>query len=30
VQEKEKGINLITKGEQVVPIQAQGWTHFKP
>lgn len=28
VQEKEKGINLITKGEQFVPIQAQGWTHF--
>lgn len=29
VQEKEKGINLITRGEQVVPIQAQGWSHFK-
>jgi thiamine-monophosphate kinase len=29
VQEKEKGIHLITKGEQIVPIQAQGWTHFK-
>ena len=29
VQEEGKGINLITKGSQVVPIQAQGWTHFR-
>ncbi len=28
--EQEKGINLITKGTQVVPIKAQGWTHFNP
>ncbi|WP_345371890.1 thiamine-phosphate kinase [Algivirga pacifica] len=27
--EKEKGTQLITKGKQVVPLQAQGWTHFK-
>ncbi len=29
VQEKEKGINLVTKAGQAVPIKAQGWTHFK-
>ena len=29
IYEKEKGINLITRGEKVVPIQAQGWQHFK-
>jgi len=27
--EKEKGINLVTKNENVVPIKAQGWDHFK-
>ncbi len=27
VQEKDKGINLVTKSENVVPIQAQGWKH---
>ncbi len=28
--DKEKGINLVTKSQNVVPIQAQGWDHFKP
>lgn len=28
VDEKEKGINLVTKQENVVPIKAQGWDHF--
>lgn len=28
VQEKEKGLNLITEQQQAVPIQAQGWSHF--
>lgn len=28
VQEKEKGLHLITKEEQVVPLNAQGWSHF--
>lgn len=27
--EKEKGINLVTKSQNVVPIKAQGWDHFK-
>lgn len=27
--EKKKGINLITKNQNVVPIKAQGWDHFK-
>jgi thiamine-monophosphate kinase len=27
--EKEKGINLVTKQQNVVPIKAQGWDHFK-
>ena len=27
--EKEKGINLVTKNQNVVPIKAQGWDHFK-
>lgn len=27
--EKEKGINLVTKSQNVVPINAQGWDHFK-
>ena len=26
--EKEKGIKLVTLNEQLVPITAQGWTHF--
>lgn len=26
---KEKGINLVTKNQNVVPIKAQGWDHFK-
>ncbi len=26
--EKEKGINLVTKNENVVPLKAQGWDHF--
>ena len=25
----KNGINLISKGEQVTPIVAQGWEHFK-
>ena len=29
VQTAEKGINLVTQNEQLVPIQAQGWQHFK-
>jgi thiamine-monophosphate kinase len=28
VQDKEKGINLVTKHENVVPLKAQGWKHF--
>ncbi len=28
INEKEKGINLITRGNAVIPIQAQGWKHF--
>ena len=27
--EKEKRINLVTKNQNVVPIKAQGWDHFK-
>lgn len=27
-QEKTKGINLITKGGNVMPMKAQGWDHF--
>lgn len=27
--EKEKGINLVTKNQNVVPVKAQGWDHFK-
>lgn len=27
-QDKEKGLNLITKMNQVVPLKAQGWDHF--
>jgi thiamine-monophosphate kinase len=29
VAEKEKGINLVTKNQNVVPIKAQGWDHFE-
>ncbi len=28
-QEKEKGLNLITKKQNVVPLSAQGWEHFR-
>ncbi|WP_109830732.1 thiamine-phosphate kinase [Reichenbachiella versicolor] len=28
VTKKEKGINMVTKSEQVVPLKAQGWVHF--
>jgi thiamine-monophosphate kinase len=28
IQEKKKGINLVTKSENVVPLRAQGWDHF--
>jgi len=27
--EKEKGVNLVTKNQVVVPLKAQGWDHFK-
>lgn len=27
--DKEKGINLVTKNQNVVPIKAQGWDHFR-
>ena len=27
--EKKKGIHLVTKNQNVVPIKAQGWDHFK-
>ena len=27
--ELEKGLNLVTKNQNVIPIQAQGWDHFK-
>lgn len=27
--EKEKGVNLVTKNQNIVPIKAQGWDHFK-
>jgi thiamine-monophosphate kinase len=26
--EKEKGVNLVTRGNNTIPIQAQGWKHF--
>jgi len=29
IQPKKEGLKLITKGEQVVPITAQGWNHLK-
>ncbi len=28
IQVQDKGINLVTKAENVVPLQAQGWDHF--
>ena len=28
IQPKENGVNLITKGENIVPIEAQGWNHL--
>lgn len=28
VQDREKGLNLITKQQQMVPLKAQGWSHF--
>lgn len=29
IQEKKKGINLVTKSGNIVPLRAQGWDHFK-
>ena len=29
MKEKEAGVNLVTKGGNVVPVTAQGWVHFK-
>lgn len=29
IQAKDKGINLVTKAENVVPLRAQGWDHFQ-
>jgi thiamine-monophosphate kinase len=29
IHEKDKGINLVTKGKNTVPLRAQGWEHFK-
>ena len=29
MQEAEKGLKLVTRGQQVIDIQAQGWAHFK-
>lgn len=29
IQSKDKGVNLVTKGEQIIPIQAQGWNHLR-
>lgn len=28
VQEADKGVNLVTKSDNLVPIRAQGWKHF--
>lgn len=28
VQESNKGVNLISRAQQAIPIQAQGWSHF--
>ncbi len=27
--EKEKGVSMVTKNRQVIPLKAQGWDHFK-
>jgi thiamine-monophosphate kinase len=29
IQNQKNGINLVTKAENVVPLRAQGWDHFK-
>jgi thiamine-monophosphate kinase len=29
IQDRKKGVNLVTRAEHVVPIQAQGWDHFQ-
>lgn len=29
IQAQDKGINLVTKAENVVPLRAQGWDHFQ-
>jgi thiamine-monophosphate kinase len=29
IQEKKKGVYLITKSENVIPLRAQGWDHFQ-
>lgn len=29
ISDKKEGVHLITKGENAVPIQAQGWVHFQ-
>ncbi len=29
MQQVDKGINLITKSNQTIPLKAQGWNHFK-
>jgi len=29
IQDRKKGINLVTKSGNVVPLKAQGWDHFK-
>jgi len=26
----EQGINMVSKGDNIVPLTAQGWVHFKP
>jgi len=28
IQEQKKGVNLVTKSENVIPLRAQGWDHF--
>jgi thiamine-monophosphate kinase len=28
ITDKDSGVNLVTKGENVVPVKAQGWVHF--
>ena len=30
VSEQSKGAHLITRQQQAIPLQAQGWTHFRP